>query len=161
MLPDFEEQYAIKNCNVLAQTQYDFSFSNGMLVEAAGSYNSTAVPVQILKTVQQLLGSQAQLRKDELENLPIPGAPGQEQGGAKDAIDPATVYYVYREAYVEPGLYRVQKSWERQAAEAEAGVAPERAQALLADMGLPVRHDVRVLTATEFRTYRATTVPSR
>jgi hypothetical protein len=151
LLPDFEEQYAISNCNVLAKTTYDLSFNNGMLSEAAGTFNAVTVPVRILQSVQNALGSKSDTVKNSVDSLPIPGTPATGPNAPKfQAVDPETIYFVVHESYLEPGLYRIQKSWERCAAEAAYGVSPDRAAGLLTEMGIQVHSTVTVLTQADF-----------
>jgi hypothetical protein len=146
-LPDFEEQYAVKNTNVLAQAKYEYSFANGCtLAEAGGSYNATVVPVAILQTIQKAIGAAGELQKQALESLPIPAPPQ----GPRAEVDPSKIYYVVRQTFIEPGVYRLQKSWEVQAAEAEGHVEPCRAGGLLTEMGLPVEECALVLTREQY-----------
>ena len=56
LLPDFEEQYAIRNKNFLAKTQYKYTFAHGTELDAmSGSYSAVDVPVKILETVGNLI----------------------------------------------------------------------------------------------------------
>jgi len=146
-LPDFEEQYAINNVNVVAHTQYGYQFTDGCkLAMASGSYNSTQVPVAILNTVGNLISALGEVRSRAL------GGAGGGGGGAPAMIDTTdpSILYIRRETYIEPGLYRVQKSWERVAGEAGAGVEPDKCLGLLTELGLSVGHCTTVLTAAQY-----------
>jgi hypothetical protein len=144
-LPDFEEQYAINNVNVLAKTKYKYTFRNGTELESmAGSYNATDVPVKIVETVGRLVQAVGEVAKTRLTDLPV---------GARAMIDmtakPTAAFYLRVEQGIEPGVYRVQKSWERAAAEPLDGLAPDQVCGLFAEIGLPINETVSVITGTE------------
>jgi len=70
-LPDFEEQYAIRNVNVTAKTKYRYTFRNGTdLVTVSGSYDSTAVPIAIVETVGALITAVGEVAKTRLGAVP-------------------------------------------------------------------------------------------
>ena len=51
-LPDFEEQYAVRNKNFLAKTQYKYNLSHGTQLDTiSGSYSAVDVPVAIIETL--------------------------------------------------------------------------------------------------------------
>ncbi len=146
-LPDFEEQYAIRNVNVLAKTKYKYTFNNGTdLVTMAGSYDGTDVPVQIVATVGRLVQAVGAVATERLNDLPVKAAGAMlYDTSAKAAPD----FYVRTEQVIEPGVYRVQKSWERAAAAPVEGLSAEQACGLFADVGLTVVETVSVVTAAQ------------
>ena len=72
-------------------------------------------------------------------------------GGVLAALSktPGIEYYVKTQQFIEPGVYRLQKSWERVADAASGAVSPEEVSGLLGDMGLEVKTVSSVLTPTE------------
>ncbi len=144
-LPDFEEQYAIRNINVLAKTKYRYTFRNGTDLETvATSYNATDVPVAIVNTVGALLTALGTATKP---GLPTAKAPT----GAKESLDVGSVtdapFYIRQEKSIEPGVYRVQKSWERAAAAPLAELPADELCGLFSSVGLPLVDSVAVIDA--------------
>jgi hypothetical protein len=138
-LPDFEEQYAIHNCNFLAVTKYKYTFCNGTeLVSMAGSYDSTDVPVKIIETVGKLVEAAGAIAKAKLG-----GAAKSELGYAEGGA--TARFWIRTEQSIEPGIYRIQKSWERAAAVTAAPVHPEQVPGLFSDVGLPLVTSVSVI----------------
>jgi hypothetical protein len=146
-LPDFEEQYAIRNKNVLAKTKYQYVFRNGTsLAAVSGDYNATDVPVKIIETVGKLLSTAAELAGPKLAGAPTHAtsgarAPGQ---GARSAP-----YFIKLETIIEPGVYRVQKSWEQVAAVPPEDLAAEDVGGLFTEIGLKPVVVSSVLTAEQ------------
>jgi hypothetical protein len=154
-LPDFEEQYAIRNINVTAKTKYHYTFRNGTDLETvSGTYNAAEVPVKIVETVGALITAVGEVAKTRLQSLPA--------GGARLAVEvgpqvPDADFYLRREQSIEPGVYRVQKSWERAAAVPLEGLPCDQLCGLLSDVGLPVVDSVAVIDAA---THKAETEPA-
>jgi hypothetical protein len=148
-LPDFEEQYAIKNCNFAAKTVYQYSFADGSKLSAAGgAYDATDVPVKLLNTVQNLIGAAAAIRSAATKNSLTGDTTGGKAKLTLDKDDTSVVYLVIQQ-HIEPGLYRLQKSWERVAAQAEPGMAPDRCLGVISELGFSVCASTRILTAIE------------
>src|SRR4029450_1925794 len=56
MLPDFEEQYAIRNRNVAAKSTYDLHFTDGWQLDSVnGTWNSTELPIRILESITKVI----------------------------------------------------------------------------------------------------------
>jgi len=148
-LPDFEEQYAIRNKNVLAKTQYKYAFAHGTELDtAAGTYSAVDVPVKILDTIGNLINAAGALTTQRINNPPAkPATPALGGTGGAD-IQP--MFYIKRLDYIEPGFYRLQKSWERAHAISQGQVAPEVAQGLFSDLGLVVQSSSSVISAAQY-----------
>jgi hypothetical protein len=145
-LPDFEEMYAIQNTNIAAKTKYAYGFADGSkLAWAEGNYNATEVPVKFLNTVQNLIGAISSVRLHALKALTGGGVGGKFQLDTTDT----TLLYIVIEQKIEPGLYRLQKSWGRAASAADAGLAPDQCLGLITELGFSVRTSTRILTVAE------------
>lgn len=143
-LPDFEEQYAIKNCNFLAKTKYQYRFRNGTeLQSAAGAYDATDLPVKVIETVGALVNAAASVAKTRIN----PG--GAAALGLTSDTGVQADFYIKVELAIEPGVYRVQKSWERAAATA-AGLSADQVGGLFGDIGLPLVASQAVITASDY-----------
>jgi hypothetical protein len=159
-LPDFEEQYAIRNKNCQAKTKYKYTFRNGTeLAGMAGSYNSTDVPVMIVETVGSLLQAAGQVAMTAIQPASAltqaassPTTRMNYGAGGKTDPDPnpnPIRYYVKIEHVLEPGIYRVQKSWERAAAMPLDGLKPEQFPGLFADVGLEIREVTSIIASAQ------------
>jgi hypothetical protein len=146
-LPDFEEQYAIKNCNFLAKTHYKYTFRNGTtLVSMAGVYDSTDVPIQIVETIKALVTAAGEVAKTRLGAFPVTPKTGFLAGApAATTAD----YFLRFEQAIEPGVYRVQKSWEEVAVAEHDGLPQGDICGLFAAIGLRVHESVSVITGKE------------
>ncbi|HLJ97543.1 MAG TPA: hypothetical protein VKU02_30565 [Gemmataceae bacterium] len=145
-LPDFEEQYAIRNINFAAKTKYHYTFRNGTDLETvSGGFDSTDVPVAIVQTVGALLTAVSQITPSPAKTPTKGGglaALGLDQTHLVDAP-----YYVRTNLAIEPGVYRVQKSWERAAAAHTEGMAGDQLCGLFGDVGLQLVESVSVIDA--------------
>src|SRR5262249_61258927 len=99
----------------------------------AGSYTATDVPGKIVETGGRLARAVGEVARPRLTDLPI--------GAARAALldltaQPAADFYVRVERAIEPGVYRVQKSWEVAAAAPLDGLPPEQVCGLFAAAGL-------------------------
>ena len=140
-LPDFEEQYAIHNCNFLAVTKYKYTFRNGTeLVSMAGSYDATDVPVKILETVGKLVEAAGAVGKAKLG-----GGIAKADLALTTAGGGTANFWIRTERAIEPGLYRIQKSWERIGGTKVEEIQPDHACGLLSDVGLPIVTSVSVI----------------
>jgi hypothetical protein len=133
MLPDFEEQIAIKDNNFAAKGKYELKFADGwQLRSVSGSWDATEVAIKALQVLGDAVSAAAEVRKEQLDKLPI-----------KRATDAANVYsktvlaVIVEARYIEPGIYRIQKHSERQQATAGDEHNQEACCAILADLGFP------------------------
>src|SRR5581483_5250210 len=95
---------------------------------------------------QNLIGALTSVRNKALQTA------GGGGGGARSLVDTTatSVFYVYTSHFIEPGLYRIQKSWERQVAEAGPEPSPECCHGLLTEMGFTTGAVTSVLSAADF-----------
>jgi hypothetical protein len=133
MLPDFEEQMAIKDCNFAAKGKYELKFADGwQLRSVSGSWDATEVAVKALQVLGHAVSAAADVRKEQLDKLPI-----------KRATDPANVSnrtvlaVIVQARYIEPGIYRIQRYSERQQPLAGNEHNLDACCAILADLGFP------------------------
>jgi hypothetical protein len=142
-LPDFEEQFAIRNSNFAAEGKYDLHFTDGWSLDSmTGEWNATQVPVRILQSIQNAIGALSQFEQKSIPALrqapaaPAPAAPKDKF--AETPVPSEIRFEITREYAIEPGIYRVQKSWERLPAGPPDALSQEAAFGLLKDLGLPV-----------------------
>lgn len=153
-LPDFEEQYAIRNKNILAKTKYQYIFRNGTeLASISGSYNSTDVPVAIVETVGSLIKAAGEVAKTAIGNPAALAGAKSSLTGRDETIEQ---FYIKSEYFIEPGIYRLQKSWEEAAGAAVADLDPDERAGLFSRLGLDVAPVASVLTPGQ---YEAETKP--
>jgi hypothetical protein len=145
MLPDFEEQMAVKDRNFAAKGKYELKFADGwQLRSVGGSWDATEVAVRALQVLSDAVSATAAVRQEQLNKLPVV----KKQTDLADQAARAKQVFVVRVwgTYVEPGVYRLQKASEKQAAPAAPEAAPECPVAgILSDLGLP--------TVTDAQTY--------
>ncbi|QDU59943.1 hypothetical protein Pan216_07780 [Planctomycetes bacterium Pan216] len=136
ILPDFEEQIAIKDCNFAAKSSYGLEFKDGwQLKKVNGSFDSTEVPVALLDTIKTALGGSSSSEMKS-SSTPTKSATGTTSGDstAEEAMLGRTVAAVLVErTYIPPGVYRLNKPSEMQTAVPCVG--------LLTDIGLTVEHE--------------------
>jgi hypothetical protein len=139
-LPDFEEQMAIKDCNFAAKGKYELKFADGwQLRQVGGAWDATEVAVRALQVLADAVSAAGSVRQEELNKLPIPQRRVADvQAGGRA---PQVLVVRVQTTYVEPGVYKLLKSSERQAPPPGQAVPPECA--LLADLGLPAVTDVQ------------------
>jgi hypothetical protein len=143
-LPDFEEQYAIKNCNILAYSKYELHFADGwQLLNAQGSYDSTAIAVAFIKSVGNAITQLANLKTTALGQLAAKSPGAARDLAMKSFKEGEVVVLIGRQMYIEPGMYKLLKSWERDTTD---GSPPchVSGNGVLADMGIPVTEDVKI-----------------
>jgi hypothetical protein len=146
-LPDFEEQFAIHNCNFLAKTKYKYNFRNGTELESfSGNYDATDVPVKIVETVGRLVSAIGEVAKTRLQNLP-PGASAR--GFYAGQGQPSSDFYLRIQTSIEPGVYRIQKSWEIAASADLDSMPADHLCGLFAEIGLPIVESISVVTGAE------------
>jgi hypothetical protein len=150
-LPDFEEQFAIRNVNFLAKSDYTYHFSDGWSLDnVSGTYNATDVPVQILKTLGNIINQASAYEVESIKARMKTAATKEE--GTKDAtpVNEEVRFDIQRVRRIEPGVYRIQKSWERVAAAPPThAITPDLASSLLSDLGLPVVETVQVVKTNQ------------
>jgi hypothetical protein len=151
-LPDFEEQFAIRNRNLLAKSQYNYHFTDGWSLDnVSGTWNATDVPVRFLQTLGNIFGHAASFEQDRMKAEKMPAA-GTPLAGALDLVPARNEvrFEVRRVLRIEPGIYRIQKSWERvAAAPPPAEMPPDLASSLLSDLGLPVVETIQVVKSNQ------------
>jgi hypothetical protein len=140
MLPDFEEQMAIKDCNAAAYSTYSLRFKDGwQLTTVNGSWDATAVPVNILKVISSAISAAADVRAQELAQRPTPGT--QEFTTNTVTRSSAIVRGVRMRRYIiQPGIYKLLKQSERQF---DAQLSPS-ADGLFTNLGIPVSEEKSV-----------------
>jgi hypothetical protein len=146
-LPDFDEQYAVNNCNVLAKSSYGLRFRDGwQLVGVDGKFDSTTVAIALLQTIDSAIQTAQSLATTALDTRAKLEAAQKKVNNivnrdARGRPMPYVVLEVKRERVIPPGLYRINKPWE-----VEEGAAP-CGPGLLGKMGLPTVEMVSVTKA--------------
>jgi hypothetical protein len=142
MLPDFEEQMAVQNRTFVAKSKYDLHFIDGWQLDSVnGTWNATELPIRILQSITKTIKAAEALQLQAMETAAKVRAKGpRAEERANVELEPVLVTLT-RHYYLEPGVYRVQKSWERQPCDAPTvGLTA----GLLTDMGLEVRQRVTI-----------------
>lgn len=143
MLPDFEEQIAIKDCNFAAKGKYTLKFGDGwQLRSVSGSWDSTEVAVKALQVLSTAVKAAAEVQKHKLDKMPIPPSPGKKDEGAPPKKFQLVAFV--QATYVEPGFYRLQKSSERKHAEHDGNKAPCAEMGILSDLGIPTTSEIKM-----------------
>jgi hypothetical protein len=139
MLPDFEEQMAIKDCNFAAYSKYQLQFADGwQLRSVSGTWDATEVAIKALQVLSNAVSAAAEVRAEELTKLPV-GRAGDVYG-ARGGIPLWGV--IVHATYLEPGIYRLQKASERSK---DGGCATEAdALGLLSELGIPTVSEVQL-----------------
>jgi hypothetical protein len=143
-LPDFEEQMAVKHHNFLASGKFELKFLDGwQLKSAGGSFDSTEVPVEILKSLQNAITAAADIEEKRIQ-LRMKGSSADFSSRVPSkAQQRAHRILVTRTYYIDAGMYRWTKESERHGCEGDMGWG------ILADMGIPVLEDVKVQLLAE------------
>ncbi len=148
-LPDLDEQYSIKSCNVFAKSSFGLAFKNGgELVEVDGEHDATTLAVSILQAIQSAIGTaqgveQARIQR---EAKTLQAAPPAKGGAAKADLNVANaavsgqqpVWQLVERTSIKPGVYRLNKPWEV----ADGPGVHSVGCGLLAKLGLPTVVDV-------------------
>jgi hypothetical protein len=135
-LPDLDEQYVIKSCNLVAKSAFGLAFRNGSeLVEVQGDHDSTAFPLALLQQVQKAIaaaqGVEEQRAAQQLKSLKA--TQGAAMMEVRAAPGDQLVWQLIERTSIKPGVYRLNKPWE-----IEEGHAPQPTGCgLLAKLGLP------------------------
>ncbi len=144
-LPDLDEQYVIKSCNVFSKTAFGLAFRNGgELAEVQGDHDATALPLSILQLVQQAIGMAQGVEQERIkrEAKTVQGAGGAKGTGAKMSVGELAanrwqvIWQLIERTSIKPGVYRLNKPWEVEGDQALEGCG------LLAKLGLPTVVDV-------------------
>jgi hypothetical protein len=140
-LPDFDEMYAIQPINVAAKTQYEIHFTDGWQLDSAGAtLDSTDIPIAFLRSIQNLF----KLASGQQGTSTTGG--GAKSPGPADMAPAAEAYggplvKIKHTYFLEPGMYRVQKSWERTPGECQSVAG---AVSLLTSLGLDIQEEVSI-----------------
>jgi hypothetical protein len=146
-LPDFDEQYAVHNCNVLAKSSYGLRFRDGwQLVGVDGKFDSTTVAIALLQTIDSAIQTAQSLATTALDTRSKLAAARKQMNsqGIRDEKGRPMAYVVLevkRDRVIPPGLYRINKPWEVAEGAAPCGTG------LLSKMGLPTVEVVSVTKA--------------
>jgi hypothetical protein len=142
MLPDFEEQLAIKDCNFAAKGKYELKFADGwQLRSVGGAWDATEVAVRALQVLSDAVSATAAVRQEQLNKLPVVKRKTDLADRTKGTQVIAVLVWG---TYVEPGVYRLLKSSEKQAPPAVPDGGPDCPVAgILTDLGLPTVRDVQ------------------
>lgn len=136
-LPDFEEQYAVHNNNIIAKSDYKLRFKDGWQLQGvSGDFDSTTVALELLNTIDSAINAARNIARGSLGLSPAAAPSGREKASVllKNTKEP--VLEMVRTTYIKPGLYRINKPWEM-----GAGLKPQ-GTGLLAKMGLKMIHTV-------------------
>jgi hypothetical protein len=144
MLPDFEEQLAIQNHTIAAHSTYDLHFNDGWQLDSVnGSWDATQVPIRVLQSITKLIKAAEALQLQAIgtpSGPSVPQTPPPHPSPNIKLVPVPTTVLITREYYLEPGIYRIQKSWERQPGHIES---VNKACGLLTEMGLEVRQRMK------------------
>lgn len=151
-LPDFDEQYAVHNKNILSKSSYGMTFRDGwQLVGLNGDFDSTPVAIALLQTIDSAidtaktvattgLDTAAKLAAARKKAEDLVSAAARDENGA--VVQAYVVLEVRREKVIRPGLYRINKPWEMGE---DAGLPT--GSGLLAKLGLPIEEEASVVRA--------------
>jgi hypothetical protein len=137
-LPDLDEQYAVHDNNRLGKSAYSMSFRDGWeLVSVNGEFDSSAVAVEILNTVETAIKANqsvatASFEREKAKFEAATAKPKTDtEGDMEKNADPENIEYAQRitRTYIKPGVFRINKPWEMD------GQIP-KGDGLLAKMGL-------------------------
>jgi hypothetical protein len=138
-LPDFDEQYAVKSCNVLAKTAFRLRFTEGCyLGYAAGDHDTTTLAVALLNTIDAAIQAAKTVGVASIQRQGRILSQGDR--GAALEVDGKLFLTLVERTYLKPGLYRLNKPWEM-----EEG-CPAAGPGLIAKLGLPVIVDLHLMT---------------
>jgi hypothetical protein len=139
-LPDFEEQYAVQPRNIAAKTKFELHFTDGWQLDStAATLDSTDVPIALLNLIQNALKATSATQQKAQGTTTSGGAKDEGQGVRGDSHGRLVLVRTF---FLEPGLYRVQKSWERTAG---GDQTVDEAMCLLTSLGLEVHEENRIL----------------
>jgi hypothetical protein len=148
-LPDLDEQYVIKSCNVMAKNAFGLAFKNGSeLVEVQGEHDSTTLALSLLQQIENAIGTaqgveQARIQREAKQ---LQAQQQRPSGGRMDLGDAARaraekqqpIWQMVHRTWIKPGVYRLNKPWEVKGGPEVQAVGC----GLLARLGLPTVTDV-------------------
>jgi hypothetical protein len=104
------------------------------------------VPVKVIETVGALIQAAGAVAKQQIKpDAAISGAPS-----LLSAVDGNPIrHYLKIQNVIEPGVYRLQKSWERAAATPTDGLGMDEVHGMFSDIGLEVIEVRSILDATQ------------
>lgn len=150
-LPDFEEQLAISHRNFAAYNKYELHFNDGWQLDGySANFNATQVPVAILQTIQNIIGAVTSFESAAIKAQPAPAPKGAPDQAFDVAIKTAPTtnefwFTMKKITQIDPGIYRVQKSWEKVTVP-DSSIAPSVASGLLSDLGVPLVETIQVIS---------------
>jgi hypothetical protein len=132
-LPDFDEQYAIKSCNVLAKTAFRLRFTEGCyLGYAAGDHDATTLAVALLNTIDAAIQAAKTVGIASIQRQGRILSQGGGRGAGLEVERGKLLLTLVERTYLKPGLYRLNKPWEMEDGCTATGPG------LIAKLGLPV-----------------------
>jgi hypothetical protein len=146
-LPDLDEQYVIKSCNVLGKTSFGLTFRNGgELADVQAEHDATALPLSILQQIQAAIAAAQGVEQERIkrEAKALQSSKGAAPGAkmnipAMAAAGQQMIWQMIERTSIKPGVYRLNKPWEIEGGQPPAGYG------LLAKLGLPTVVDVDFL----------------
>jgi hypothetical protein len=136
-LPDLDEQYAIKSCNFVSKTAFNLSFGEGSTLDTvAANHDSTPVALELLRTVDSVIDAAKSLAGSQSQSDTTGGTPKAAKLVLGDANNES--YLLIETTYLKPGVYRLNKPWEKDCGPQATGCG------LLAKMGLPTVTEVQL-----------------
>jgi hypothetical protein len=146
LLPDFEEQIAIKDNNFAAYGKYELKFADGwQLRSVSGTWDSTEVAIKALQTLGKAVKALAEVRQAQLGKVPK-----EPEGHYGDRAQgrPVLIARVCS-TFIEPGMYRLQKSSERSAGTPCNGSELILEHGILTELGLCTKLDINTIVLTD------------
>jgi hypothetical protein len=148
-LPDFDEQYAVQTSCLCAHAQSKLTIRDGwQLLDVNGKFDSTAVAHDVLQTIDTAVGVVRAAAG------PLPHVKEAEPGGS--AVPPGAqrvLVEITEEDFIPPGLYRVNKPWEKGE---EEPCGPD----LLARLGLPRQRSTSIRPRAALASFDAGMLPA-
>jgi hypothetical protein len=136
MLPDFEEQMAIDDCNGAAYSTYSLRFKNGWeLATVNGSWDATAVPVDILKVLGNAIQAAQDTKLAEMKADATAAPTPQKDVALAADTNVVRAVLIYRE-FIAPGMYKLLKNEERS--------QNASSQGYFSDLGIPSMFETTV-----------------
>jgi hypothetical protein len=139
-LPDLDEQYAVHGCNTFSKQAYGLRFEEGWKLTGVNvEQDATPVPLEFLNLISKAIQSARNVAETAVNpkftssgSGALPGFTDQSTPGlvGRDPTANLVLYERVTRTYLQPGLYRLTKPWEMDA-------APAVGTGLLAQLGLP------------------------
>jgi hypothetical protein len=155
-LPDLDEQYTVKSCNILAKTAFGLTFKDGwQLTDVSGEHDSTTVTLELINLLNTAINAAHDVGVAEIK---AGGSAGPQV--ARDVAEQPNinvgenVFQLVERTYIKPGVYRLNKPWEIEHPEALHGCG------LLAKLGLPAVTEVQLLRPMQATSVYQPTAPA-